>query len=47
VRVGDAVKRDDVLADLYGAHAHVARINDAFTIANARPAARPFVYATI
>lgn len=47
VRVGDAVKRDDVLAYVYGAHAHVARIHDAFKIANARPSVRPFVYATI
>ncbi len=46
-RVGDAVKRDDVLAHIFGAHAHMARIHDAFKIANGAPASRPFVYATI
>ncbi len=47
VRVGDPVKRDDVLAYLYGARAHVSRIHDAIRVANAAPSPRPFVYARI
>jgi thymidine phosphorylase len=47
VRLGDVVKRGDVLAYLYGAHAKTERIEDAFTIGSARPALHPFVYATI
>lgn len=47
VRIGDAVKRGDVLANLYGAHAKTARIHDAFTVGDTHPGERPFVYATI
>lgn len=47
VRIGDVVNEGDILADVYGAKGKSSRIEDAFSIADAPPARRPFVYATI
>jgi len=48
VRTGDAVERGTILAEFYGDDGtHVARVRRAFEIADASPAERPLVYATI